>query len=146
MAVANSRTVSSPTGAVSCGKWPIVPLRSMDTSPSSAESWPRISENKVDLPAPFGPTSPMRSPRLTCRDASSKSTCAPKALVIPEIVIISNCQAYYRLEGGTRWKSGRMARSRHEEHEMEWTRYRNASVYRLNHHGEFSFTNVSGNA
>ena len=40
------------------------------------------------LPAPFGPTCPMRSPRLTCRDASSKSTRAPKALVIPEIANI----------------------------------------------------------
>ena len=34
---------------------------------------PRRSANKVDLPAPFGPTNPTRSPRLTWSDTSSKS-------------------------------------------------------------------------
>src|SRR5436190_16656566 len=34
---------------------------------------PRRSANKVDLPAPLGPTNPIRSPRLTWSDASSKS-------------------------------------------------------------------------
>jgi hypothetical protein len=39
--------------------------------PSSGR--PSSSANKVDLPAPLGPTNPIRSPRLTWRDTSSKS-------------------------------------------------------------------------
>ena len=31
-----------------------------------------MSEKSVDFPAPFGPTSPMRSPRLTWSETSSK--------------------------------------------------------------------------
>ena len=37
-------------------------------------------EKSVDLPAPFGPTSPMRSPRLTCNEASSNSIRAAESL------------------------------------------------------------------
>src|SRR6266496_2437603 len=33
---------------------------------------PRRSANKVYLPAPFGPTNPIRSPRLTWSETSSK--------------------------------------------------------------------------
>ncbi len=32
---------------------------------------------EVDLPAPLGPTRPMRSSRLTCKEASSNSVCCP---------------------------------------------------------------------
>src|SRR5437773_9018617 len=39
--------------------------------PSSGRS--RRSANKVDLPAPLGPTNPIRSPRLTWSETSSKS-------------------------------------------------------------------------
>src|SRR3989449_8179175 len=41
--------------------------------PLSGETSPRRSANKVDLPAPFGPTNPIRSPRLTWSETSSKS-------------------------------------------------------------------------
>ena len=43
---------------------------SMETRPSSGEASRRMSEKSVVLPAPFGPTRPMRSPRLTCNEAS----------------------------------------------------------------------------
>jgi hypothetical protein len=39
----------------------------------TSEASPRRSANKVDLPAPLGPTNPIRSPRLTWSDTSSKS-------------------------------------------------------------------------
>jgi hypothetical protein len=41
--------------------------------PLSGETSPRINENSVDLPAPLGPTKPIRSPRLTWSETSSKS-------------------------------------------------------------------------
>src|SRR5947208_13109449 len=37
----------------------------------SGETSPSRSANKVDLPAPLGPTNPIRSPRLTWSDTSS---------------------------------------------------------------------------
>ena len=39
----------------------------------TCEASPRRSANKVDLPAPLGPTNPIRSPRLTWSETSSKS-------------------------------------------------------------------------
>src|SRR5205823_7108768 len=41
--------------------------------PLSGETSPSRSANKVDLPAPLGPTNPIRSPRLTWSETSSKS-------------------------------------------------------------------------
>jgi hypothetical protein len=41
--------------------------------PLSGETSLRRSENKVDLPAPLGPTNPIRTPRLTWSETSSKS-------------------------------------------------------------------------
>src|SRR5439155_580643 len=69
---ASSSTVSSPAAAVSCGRNPIVAFFSIAIVPLSGETSPRRSENKVDLPAPLGPTNPIRSPRLTWSDRSSK--------------------------------------------------------------------------
>ena len=40
-------------------------LDGLDTFPLSAASLPAKSFNKVDLPAPFLPTKPIRSPGLT---------------------------------------------------------------------------------
>ena len=53
---ASSSTVSSPAAAVSWGRNPIVAFFSIATVPLSGDASPRISENKVDLPAPLGPT------------------------------------------------------------------------------------------
>jgi hypothetical protein len=85
-AQASSNTVSSPAGACSCGRNPTEADFSREIFPSSGEASPRIRENKVDLPAPFGPTRPTRSPRFTWSDASSKSTRPAKAFVTWEIV------------------------------------------------------------
>ncbi len=57
-AVASSSTVSSPAGAFSCGKNPIVADFSVETLPASGDASPRIREKSVDLPAPFGPDQP----------------------------------------------------------------------------------------
>jgi hypothetical protein len=90
--VARSITVSPPTGALSCGRNPNVIPRSIEMRPSSGESSPRMIENRVDFPAPFAPTSPMRSPRFTCREASWKSTRPEKDFEIAEMVSIF-CEA-----------------------------------------------------
>ena len=63
-------------------------LRSLMTWPESADSSPRMMEKSVDFPAPFGPTSPMRSSRFTCRVTSSNNTLPPYALLISESVNI----------------------------------------------------------
>src|ERR1035441_6400102 len=86
MDVASSITVSSPATAVSCGRWPSVTPRSRLILPSSGDSVPRMMEKSVVFPAPFGPTSPMRSARFTCSAASANKTCPPYALLMPERV------------------------------------------------------------
>ena len=56
-----------------CGRNPIVAFFSIAIVPLSGETSPRRSANNVDLPAPLGPTNPIRSPRLTWSETSSKS-------------------------------------------------------------------------
>ena len=51
--------------------------RSEEILPASADSSPRMMEKSVVLPAPFGPTSPMRSWRFTCNVASANNTRSP---------------------------------------------------------------------
>src|SRR5437773_6896147 len=55
--------------------------------PSSGRS--RRSANKVDLPAPLGPTKPIRSPRLTWSETSSKSARPAKDFESCETVSIA---------------------------------------------------------
>src|SRR3954462_9367465 len=62
--------------------------RSHEILPSSADSLPRIMEKSVVLPAPFGPTKPIRSSRFTCSVASANKTRSPCAFVIPDNVNI----------------------------------------------------------
>src|SRR5437763_1793209 len=57
--------------------------------PLSRETSPRINENNVDLPAPFGPTNPIRSPRLTWSETSSKSARPAKDFESCETVSIT---------------------------------------------------------
>ena len=71
VASASSSTVSSPAAAVSCGRKPMVALFSSPIWPLSGDVSPRINENNVDLPAPLGPTNPIRLPRLTWSETSS---------------------------------------------------------------------------
>src|SRR5947207_10105714 len=61
--------------------------------PSSADSSPAIIRKSVVLPAPFGPTSPARSPGLSWKEASTKTTCRPYCLLTEEKEIME--------EGGT---------------------------------------------
>src|ERR1017187_9791481 len=60
--------------------------RSDVVAPVSAASSPRMIENRVVLPAPFGPASPMRSSRFTCSVASANNTRSPYALLMPDRV------------------------------------------------------------
>src|SRR5213595_4276227 len=86
---ASSSTVSSPAAAVSCGRNPMVAFFSIAIVPLSGETSPSRSANKVDLPAPLGPTNPIRSPRLTWSDTSSKSARPAKDLESCETVSIA---------------------------------------------------------
>jgi hypothetical protein len=54
--------------------------------PSSGVASPNTSEKSVDFPAPFGPTSPMRSPRFTCNPTASNNVRPAKLLDIPDSV------------------------------------------------------------
>ncbi len=55
-------TVLSSVSGGSCSRMPtVLPLASM-ASPLSARSMPAISLSIVDLPAPFGPTTPIFAP------------------------------------------------------------------------------------
>src|SRR5205823_9973861 len=57
--------------------------------PLSGETSPSRSANKVDLPAPLGPTNPIRSPRLTWSETSSKSAWPAKDFESCETVSIT---------------------------------------------------------
>ena len=78
---ASSSTVSSPVGALSWGRYPILVPRSHSILPSSDSLSPRRIENKVVLPAPFGPTNPSFSPRIRRREISRKRIFGPKRLL-----------------------------------------------------------------
>ena len=53
--------------ASSCAKYCMTTLWPSTRSPASGASSPESMRISVDLPAPFGPTSAMRSPRSMCR-------------------------------------------------------------------------------
>src|SRR5882757_3814314 len=58
----------------------VSPLRrapSTSTSPLSGVTSPAIIDTVVVLPAPFGPSSPTRVPRLTANETSSTATSGP---------------------------------------------------------------------
>src|SRR5437764_6047382 len=57
--------------------------------PLSGETSPSRSANKVDFPAPLGPINPIRSPRLTWSDTSSKSARPAKDFESCETVSIA---------------------------------------------------------
>jgi len=74
------RTVSSPGySEICCTRLSRTPLR-IATSPSSGVTRPSSIASSVDLPEPFGPTMPMRSPSFTMNEISRKSGVAPKRL------------------------------------------------------------------
>src|SRR5437867_8464772 len=67
----------------------MVAFFSIATVPLSGETSPSRSANKVDLPAPLGPTNPIRSPRLTWSETSSKSARPAKDFESCETVSIA---------------------------------------------------------
>src|SRR6516162_7534023 len=58
------------------------------TSPASASSWPRMILSRVDLPAPLGPTTAMRSPDWIVNETSSNNSRPPNDLESPATVSI----------------------------------------------------------
>src|SRR4029450_11045398 len=62
---------------------------SMAIVPLSGETSPSRSANNDDLPAPLGPTNPIRSPRLTWSETSSKSARPAKDFESCETVSIA---------------------------------------------------------
>lgn len=64
-------------GGVFLGRKPKVTRLSSVMDPSSGISLPRMSEKRVVFPAPFGPTNPTRSSRLSWRLTSWKRTRPP---------------------------------------------------------------------
>src|SRR6185503_13916206 len=58
----------------------MVVLRGTLTVPSSGDSSPTIIRKTVVLPAPFGPTSPARSPGFSWNEASTNRICFPYCL------------------------------------------------------------------
>lgn len=57
----------------------------MRTSPESGRSSPVTMDSVVVLPAPFGPTSPMKRPAGSVRSIPATAVCVPKRLVSPRI-------------------------------------------------------------
>ena len=62
----------------------------------SGDSLRKTRAKRVDLPAPFGPTSPIRSPRLTCKDTSSNNVRPANALQTPEMLNIKERRIWPR--------------------------------------------------
>ena len=63
--------------ASSCAKYCITTWWPSWRSPASGASSPESMRISVDLPAPLGPTSAMRSPRSMCRLTSASTTLSP---------------------------------------------------------------------
>src|SRR4051812_3086826 len=82
--ITNSSAGCSMAG-VSCATWESTHRGGMETSPASAWSSPRTSANRLDLPAPFGPTRPTFCPGWTFIDASSRRTRAARRRVMLEM-------------------------------------------------------------
>src|SRR5208282_346382 len=62
------------------------------TSPASGDSWPRMILSSVDLPAPFGPTSPTRSPDRSVSETSSNNSRPPNDFESPATVNMARCR------------------------------------------------------
>ena len=78
------RSVSPRRRSGSCRRWATVARGgSSATTPASGASSPASRRRTVDLPTPFGPTSPMRARGPTSSDAFSRTTCAPWNFVTP---------------------------------------------------------------
>src|ERR1039458_2619463 len=70
------------------------------TSPESASCSPASTASSVDLPAPFGPIRPMRSPSDTGKLISSKRGTAPNRFDRPCALRIGGIASVYRAGPG----------------------------------------------
>src|SRR4029450_2393557 len=77
---ASASTVRSTPPATSCGRYPTVTPLSRGTRPSPGSSTPPRMRQRVVLPAPLGPTRPIRSPRPTRHEQSWRSAWPPYPL------------------------------------------------------------------
>jgi hypothetical protein len=73
-AIWNVRT--RPTDAIRSGRQPVMSWPSNATVPESGGTTPETQLNKVVLPAPFGPISPVMRPGSTAR-STPLSACTP---------------------------------------------------------------------
>src|SRR5947209_5735372 len=65
----------------------MVRLRRREITPALGDSISAINLNSVDLPLPFSPTRPIRSPSSSSRPISEKTGLPPKSLLTSENVI-----------------------------------------------------------
>src|SRR5438105_2421617 len=65
----------------------MVRLRRREMTPALGASISAINLNRVDLPLPFSPTRPIRSPSSSSRAISEKTGLPPKSLLTSENVI-----------------------------------------------------------
>jgi hypothetical protein len=85
---ATDRTVAPDMNFESCSTWLTRSRFRNAISPSSGVSSAAKIRNKVDLPEPFGPMRPMRSPAVTVNETFWKRGLAPKAFEIPCALMI----------------------------------------------------------
>ena len=76
-----SASRSSPSSC--CGRNATTRPRRWVTSPASATSSPARMRSSVDLPPPFGPITPMRTPGSTSKSSPSRISREPKLLAMP---------------------------------------------------------------
>src|SRR6266851_855295 len=85
---ATDRTVAPDMNFESCSTWLTRSRFRNAISPSSGVSSAAKIRNKVDLPEPFGPMRPMRSPSVTVNETFWKRGFDPKAFEIPWALMI----------------------------------------------------------
>jgi hypothetical protein len=75
-----SRTVFDSSSAGSCCRRPTVAPGCRSASPFDGVSRPAMIRSTLDLPAPFGPTTPIFAPGRKARVTSSRMSLSPCAL------------------------------------------------------------------
>mmetsp|Transcript_28654 Transcript_28654/g.93031 ORF Transcript_28654/g.93031 Transcript_28654/m.93031 type:complete len:267 (-) Transcript_28654:850-1650(-) len=86
-AISSYTTLSSFMSKRDCVTTPIFTVVPMSTRPASGAKSPAMMRKSVDLPVPFPPMMPMRSPPSTFSEKLSKRTRPSKALVRPRALM-----------------------------------------------------------
>src|SRR3989442_14898927 len=84
----------------------MVRLRRREMTPALGDSISASNLNSVDLPLPFSPTSPIRSPSSISRSISEKTGLPPKSLLTSENVISNMSMCLLIVCNGTK-RSGK---------------------------------------